>query len=286
MKRKNTRVKKQPEVNCRDKHMLYEAAVQEVDDDIRFMRRIYLKHRKRDLAFLREDFCGTAALATRFVSMNRKHRALGVDIDPEPIDWGLRHHVHRAGKAGLRLNLVCSDVLDCHRPAADAVCAFNFSYFLFRTRDSLRAYFASARKSLKPDGLLFLDAFGGLAAMTTTKDVRSIPDGRDAEGRKLSPYIYEWEHAHFDVLTHHLDCHIHFELNDGSRMDKAFTYNWRLWSLPEIREILLEAGFSRVEIYTHGFDDMGESDSRWRLRKHYENEDGWLAYIVGIKDPK
>ena len=284
MSKKKTRAKK-PEVNCRDKHTLYEAAVQEVNDDIKFMRRVYARHRGHPMSFLREDFCGTAALATRFVSMNKEHTALGVDIDPEPLDWGLRHHVHPAGAAGRRLKLVRANVLDCHRPAADAMCAFNFSYFLFKSRDQLRAYFASARRSLKPDGMLFLDAFGGLNTMTTTKDVRSIPDGRDPHGQPISPYIYEWEHAHFNVLTHDLTCHIHFELNDGSRIDKAFTYEWRLWSLPEIRELLLEAGFDEVEIYTHGFDDMGESDSTWRQRKHYENEDGWLAYIVGLKNP-
>jgi hypothetical protein len=270
---------------CRDRHVLYEAAVQDVNDDIAFMRRVYKLHRKRPLKFLREDFCGTAALAARWVSLNDAHRALGVDIDPEPLDWGLRHHIHAAGKAGHRLNLIRSDVLTCHNPKTDAICAFNFSYFLFKQRDQLRNYFASARASLSKDGMLFLDAFGGLAAMTTNKEVRSIPDARDGYGHPIAPYIYEWEHAHFDVLTHDLTCHIHFELNDGSRMNRAFSYHWRLWTLPEIREIMIEAGFDKVEIYTHGFDDMGESDSRWRKRKHYENEDGWLAYIVGIKNP-
>jgi SAM-dependent methyltransferase len=267
----------------RDRHLLYEAAVQEVNDDIRFMRRVFQKHRTRPLTFLREDFCGTAALAARWVSLNPAHRALGVDIDPEPLDWGLRYHVHRAGPAGRRLKLMRADVLDVHRPAAEAICAFNFSYFLFRTRDELRAYFASARRSLRRDGMLFLDAFGGLAAMTTTKDVRSIPDGRAPDGTPLAPYIYEWEHAHFDVLTHHLTCHIHFELADGSRIDRAFTYPWRLWTLPELRELLLEAGFDDVEIYTHGWDRDGQSDNAWRIRPHYENEDGWLAYLVGIR---
>ncbi|HMP89872.1 MAG TPA: class I SAM-dependent methyltransferase [Kiritimatiellia bacterium] len=269
---------------CHDKHALYEAAVQEVDDDINFMRRTFKRHRARPLRFLREDFCGTAKLSARWVSMHPEHRAMGVDIDPEPLDWGLRHHVHQAGEAGKRLKLVRADALMCRRPAAEAICAFNFSYFLFKTRENLRAYFASARKSLQKDGMLFMDAFGGLQAMTTNKDVRSIPDARDAFGNPMATFIYEWEHAHFDVLTHNLDCHIHFELNDGTRLDRAFTYNWRLWTLPEVREILFEAGFDRVEIYTHGWDSEGQSDNTWRLRKHYENEDGWLAYIVGIKD--
>lgn len=266
-----------------DKHALYEGAVQDVADDIRFMRRIFLRHRNRPLLFLREDFCGTASLAAKWVSLNASHTAMGVDIDPEPLDWGLRHHVHLAGQAGRRLKLLRSDVLACHRPAADAVCAFNFSYFLFKTRAQLRAYFASARQSLKKDGLLYLDAFGGMAAMTTGKDVRSVPDARNPFGEKIPTFIYEWETSHFDVLTHDVKCHIHFELPDGSRMDNAFMYDWRLWTLPEIREVLLEAGFAGVEIYTHGWKKNGESDDIWRLRKHYENEDGWLAYIVGIR---
>jgi len=280
-KQKKQRLKT-PEI-CRDKHTLYEAAVQEVNDDIRFMRRVFSRHRGRPLRFLREDFCGTAALATRWVSINKEHRAMGVDIDPEPLDWGLRHHIHAAGEAGRRLHLVRSDVLTCHRPAAEAICAFNFSYFMFKSREDLRAYFASARKSLKKDGMLFMDAFGGLKAMMTNKDVRKIPKPRDSYGQPVAPYIYEWEHAHFDVLTHDLTCYIHFELKDGTRMNRAFTYHWRLWTLPELREIMIEAGFDRVEIYTHGWDRHGQSNNQWKLRQHFENEDGWLAYLVGIK---
>lgn len=269
---------------CRDRHALYEAAVQDVDADLRFMRRLFSRHRGRPLRFLREDFCGTAKLATRWVEMNRNHRALAVDIDPEPLDWGLRHHIHKAGEAGRRLDLVRADVRKHHRPAAEVICALNFSYYIFKTRSELREYFAAARRSLKRDGLLFLDAFGGLEAMTTNKDLRSVPDGTDPFGKPLAPFIYEWEHAHFDVLTHDLTCHIHFELADGSRMERAFVYDWRLWTLPELREILLEAGFDRAEIYTHGWDHEGIADDRWVQRKRYENENGWLAYVVGIKD--
>ncbi len=268
---------------CRDRHILYEAAVQEVDDDIRFMRRVFKQHRGRAIRFIREDFCGTARLAARWVVMDPNHQAMGVDIDPEPLEFGRRFHLPSIGDAALRLSLVEADVMACHRPAADAICAFNFSYFLFKSREALRGYFASAHRALKRDGLLFLDAFGGLAAMTTNKDVRSIPDARHPQGPRIAPFIYEWEHAHFDVLTHDLTCHIHFELENGDRIERAFTYHWRLWTLPELRELLLEAGFNRVEIYTHGWDREGMANNRWRLRKRYENEDGWLAYLVGIK---
>ena len=66
-------------------------------------------------------------------------------------------------------------------------------------------------------------------------------------------------------------------------INKAFTYDWRLWTLPEIQEILVEAGFSTAEVYLHDFNDEGESDEIFRLRKTYENTQGWVAYVVGIK---
>ena len=266
-----------------DKHVLYEASVQAVEHEIGFMRRIFRHHRHRDLLHLREDFCGTALLSANWVKMNAGHRALGVDIDPEPLDWGLRHHIHPLADAGRRLQLVNANVLDCAKPLTDAVCAYNFSYYLFKQREDLRAYFVHARRCLKPDGLLFLDAFGGLEAMQRAKDTRVVSDATDPFGRKIAPFTYEWEHADFDTLSHDITCHIHFVLKNGRRMEKAFTYHWRLWTLPELREILTEAGFTRVEIYTHGWTRNGEGNNNYIQRKRYENANGWLAYIVGVK---
>jgi len=266
-----------------DKYVLYEAAVQDVAHEISFMRRVFKSTRGRKLEFVREDFCGTAKLATAWVQSGPDNRALGVDIDPEPLDWGLRNHVHRAGKAGQRIQLARSNVFEIATPRADAVCAYNFSYFLFKTSASLLSYFKHAYRCIKPDGMLFLDAFGGFQAMTTNKERRLVKGAMAAGGEKVPPFYYEWEHTHFDVLTHDLKCHIHFQLKNGRRLNKAFRYDWRLWTLPEIRELILAAGFRRAEIYTHGLDKEGEGDSRFLQRKRYENEDGWIAYEVGVK---
>jgi len=56
-----------------------------------------------------------------------------------------------------------------------------------------------------------------------------------------------------------------------------------LWTLPEIQELLIEAGFQSAEVYLHGWNKDGESDETYRRRKTYENSLGWVAYIVGIK---
>lgn len=50
----------------------------------------------------------------------------------------------------------------------------------------------------------------------------------------------------------------------------------------EIQEVLLEAGFSKAEVYLHDFDDNGESDEIVHLRKTYENVPDWSACMVGV----
>ena len=63
-------------------------------------------------------------------------------------------------------------------------------------------------------------------------------------------------------------------------MQKAFTYVWRLWTLPELRELLAEAGFSRSTVYWEDADDDGEGTGVFRPKAHAEQEQAWVAYIV------
>lgn len=267
----------------RDKHLLYEGAVQEVDADLDFMQRVCRKHTGRPPRLIREDFCGTAKLSAAWVSRNPRHLALGVDNHAPTLAWGDRHHRRPLGDAAARLTLVLDDVRAVDRPLADVTCAFNFSYSLFHRRDDLLGYFRHARSGLKPRGLMVLDAFGGIQCVQHNKETRSIPRARTPSGERIPTYIYEWEHRHFDVIHNRMVAHIHFELADGARLERAFTYDWRLWSLPELREVLLEAGFRAVEVYIHGWDAQGNADGIYRLRKTYDNEDGWIAYVVAVK---
>ena len=267
----------------RDKHLLYEGAVQEVDADLDFMQRVFRKHRGRPPRILREDFCGTAKLSAAWVGRHRANQAIGVDNHAPTLAWGERWHRSKLGPHANRMTLICDDVRSVSKPRADLLCAYNFSYSLFQTREGLRDYFRHASVGLKRDGILVMDAFGGISSVQRNKETRSIPHATTPEGEPIPTYIYEWEHRHFDVINNHLIADIHFELADGSRIERAFTYDWRLWSLPELREILLEAGFRMVEIYIHGWEKNGEADGIYRLRKTFDNEDGWIAYVVGIR---
>ena len=77
---------------------------------------------------------------------------------------------------------------------------------------------------------------------------------------------------------------IHFRFKDGSALSRAFQYDWRLWTLPEIRELLIEAGFERADVYWEGTDkETGEGTDVYRRREHAESDPAWIAYVVGVK---
>ena len=266
-----------------DLHYLYEAAVQGVETDLDFAARVFKQKNKRKPMDLREDFCGTAALACDWVKRSPKHRAWGVDIDRPTLDWGLRHNVPHVGKNAGKIELLCGDVMQAKTPPVDLVMALNFSYCIFKTRDLLRTYFKRVRSVLRKDGLFVMDLYGGTEAVDTKLEPRDVDAFIATDGTKVPAFEYIWDQDQYNVIDHHVLNYIHFKIPGIGKIEKAFTYDWRLWTLPEIQELLIEAGFSDAEVYLHGWTKDGESDDIYRRRKNYENSLGWVAYIVGVK---
>jgi hypothetical protein len=267
-----------------DLHLLYERAVQSIDADLDFAERVYREHRKKPLRVLREDFCGTAALASCWVRRDRRNRASGVDLHGPTLDWGLKEHVARmTAEEQSRLLLLQENVLTAATPPADLVLALNFSYSVFHDRAALRGYFEAARAALNDDGLLVVDAFGGTESMIESSETRQLPAAETVEGDPLPGFTYIWEQASFNVVDHRIVCHIHFKFRDGSVRKKAYTYDWRFWSLPELTEVMIEAGFRKAVTYLHGWTKDGASDGDFRKRTRFENAETWLAYVVGVR---
>ncbi|MGE4489697.1 MAG: class I SAM-dependent methyltransferase [Kiritimatiellales bacterium] len=266
-----------------DLHYFYEAAVQGVENDLDFAARVFRNKRKRKPVMLREDFCGTAALACEWVNRSPKHRAWGVDIDQPTLDWGLKHNIAYLKPGAQPPELVCSDVMTAKTPPVDLIFALNFSFCIFKTRDLLRSYFEKAREALDEDGMLVLDLYGGTEAIEAKLEPREIDKHIATDGTKIPAFTYIWDQSEYNVIDHHVVNYIHFKVPGFGKIEKAFTYDWRLWTLPEIQELLLEAGFKAAEVYLHDWTDDGESDETYRRRTRYENSLGWVAYIVGIR---
>jgi len=167
--------------------------------------------------------CGTGNTACDWVRRDSGNRAVGIDNDPEVLAWGIEHNWRAlSAEQRARVQLVQGDVQCPGSSGFDAVLAMNFSYYLFRERDRLRAYF-----------------------------------------------------------DHAMECLIHFEFPDGSRMDRAFEYQWRLWTLPELQEILAEASFRRVQVYWEGTDpETEEGNGIYEPTRQGEADAGWIAYLV------
>jgi hypothetical protein len=260
-----------------DKHDLYQRAVQEPDADIPLIQKIFRAQFSRPARALREDFCGTALLACRWVENNSDNRAWGIDIDPDPLEWGRKHNVGALQPdQAARIKLIEGDVRDIGHESVDVTVAFNFSYFLFMERDQLLAYFKSAFSALGSEGMLLLDVYGGADAQRTMEEPREVDDDLD----------YVWDQHKFDPINNRATNYIHFEFSDGSKMRRVFRYDWRLWSMPELRDLLKEAGFQHTEVYWEGTDrETGEGNDIFTRREQALDDPAWIAYIAGIRKP-
>ncbi len=267
--------KKKTMAESADRHVLYEKSVQNVAEEYKFVSKTFRKLRGRRPKSVREDFCGTASMCCEWVRRSKENTAIGVDVDPDVLSWGRQHNLSRLKpEARLRVSLLQEDVckVKTEKPV-DVVLAMNFSYQLFMTRKKLGGYFRKVRKALAKDGILFMDAFGGYEAY---REIR--------EKRKYKGFKYIWEHARYNPIDGNMLCHIHFGFPDGSKLKKAFTYDWRLWSLPELRELLDEAGFSKVTVYWEGTDPKtGEGNNIYSPATVGDADPGWVCFLVAEK---
>ena len=133
-----------------DIHELYERSVQNVEHEIEFMQKTVRSLTGRTAYLLREDFCGTASASCEWVRQGGDFQAIGVDIDPSVLDWGRENRLGRlAPEDRARVRLIESDVMDVDTPDVDILVAFNFSYFIFNTREIMRAYLRRLYAALK-----------------------------------------------------------------------------------------------------------------------------------------
>jgi hypothetical protein len=258
-----------------DHHDLYQRSVQDGPSDIEFLERVWSEvyGDQSSPVHFREDFCGTALLCSHWVQGSAERTAEGFDIDEATLEWGRENNLAPIGDAATRIRLHARDVRDAGDRPADILCAQNFSYQIFHERRELADYFRKTRQHLSDQGILVLDAFGGSEAVEELEEEREIEDGA---------FTYIWEQRSYHPATNRIECRIHFEFDDGSRMKNAFRYSWRLYSIPELRDILLEVGYREVRTYFEEFDEDGDGTGHFARSEEGEACEGWLAYLVAV----
>jgi SAM-dependent methyltransferase len=254
-----------------DKHLLYQWSVQDVDEELEFAAEQHRKRSGRTAKVLREDFCGTALAACHWVQRHPNRRAIGLDLDRETLDWALEHNVKPLGKAAERVDLRQKDVRSVTIPKADIVLAMNFSYYVFFPLAELIRYFREVRRSLTPGGIFILDSYGGWESQQILREQRKVDSPEGSFG-------YVWDQAEYDPINNRTLCHIHFKFKNGKTWEKAFTYDWRLYTPAETRDALTAAGFENVDIFWD--HDENDETSDYRPTRNAENTPGWIAYII------
>lgn len=220
-----------------DRHDLYELCVQSPADLVPFLARLH----GREPRVLREDFSGTAAIARGWAARSDEHRAIAVDCDPTVL-----RRCGFADRVELRCADACSD--EVQPDSADVIFVGNFSIGEIGERADLVRYLSRARRRLTAGGVFVCDTYGGESCLR----VGSVE--RRHAGPNGAILHHVWEQRAADPLTGRVVNALHFRVEvDGevqASFTDAFVYDWRLWSVPELRDAMREAGFASTEVHS------------------------------------
>ncbi|XP_050215194.1 uncharacterized protein LOC126666231 isoform X2 [Mercurialis annua] len=282
------------------KFLLYQQSVQSPKGDISYLHKFFLMYvGGRSPLHFQEDFCGTAFLSTEWLRSDPRRTAVGVDLDLEALNWCMENNINKVGADGYsRISLFHGNVLQPHEaellsnkclkenvqlPARDIVCAFNYSCCCLHRRADLVLYFKHVLDSLSKSGGIFaMDLYGG-----------SSSEGKLRLQRRFPNFTYIWEQAEFNIIERKTRISLHFNLpKQQKKIRHAFSYTWRLWSLPEIRDCLEEAGFKSIHFWLREMPDSEENrniegfgagrDIKYEEVETFEQVDSWNAYIVAV----
>ncbi len=232
---------------------LYELCVQSPKHVVDLLRAIH----GDEPTLLGEDFAGSGAVSRSWVAQSGQHHAWCVDRDAQSLSrcTGIDRITTRTG-----------DVMDETAPA-EVIWVGNFSIGYHHDRARLLAYLKHVRARLKPSGVFVCDTYGGETAYTIGQVHRfhPLPAQLSPDGTGGWRVRYTWEQRQADPLTGMVTNALHFRIEragiiDDERID-AFVYHWRLWSVPELRDAMQEAGFASTAVYAQ-LPDAVDGDGR------------------------
>lgn len=262
-----------------NKYLYYENSVQTPEEHVKIYGNMFRELRKAEPLTLREDFCGTFLISCAWAKSNPKRKAMGMDLDPEPVEYGKKNGLMKIKpEQRKRVNIVLQDVCKPTKQKFDIIGAANFSFNIFKTRTQLKKYFKAARASLNKNGIFNLELAGGPGFIQKAREQNSYRV-KEIGGK----YTYYWDQQTFDPITNHGLYAIHFKTPQGVMHKNCFVYDWRVWSITELRELMLECGFKDVAVYWETSDKNGDGTGEFALTKNGDNAFSWIAFVVGIK---
>lgn len=192
-----------------------------------------------------EDFSGTAATSSKWISRHRSRCATAIDLDPQ----ALTHH-----RAVRRLTKLLQDVRTAPiTPKHDIIFVGNFSIGELHDRAELQSYIARCFKRLRKGGALIIELYDGPGAWKVGTQRRII---------RLSPstrVTYTWRQCAANRATRFVINEIDFSVRTSTRttqLTRAFRYHWRLWSHTTLSNIMRSVGFDHTAIFPPRIDAL------------------------------
>jgi SAM-dependent methyltransferase len=253
------------------KFKLYEHTVQSPNWQVDYLPQFHTWLVGKAPRRFREDFCGSGKISCEWVKRSPKNTACGLDIDPETLDYAVKvNQAELTPAQKKRVTFLKQNVLKPTREKFDMIGAFNFSFFIFHERKELLKYAKAAHKSLVAKGTIFLELAGGVGFQEQNSELKTVK----IPGVGMVTQV--WEQHQYDPITQVSDFSIHFKLPDGSTMNDAFTYHWRMWQIRDLQEVLLDAGFKKTVV-------LWENDGEYLPVENAELTESWVAYVIGVK---
>ena len=176
-------------------------------------------------------FCGFGRISSELA--RRGFEVTGVDIT----EGYLKTAREDASYEKLNIEYIHSDARDFTRPDYfDAAVNLYVSFGYFSERKDDLKLVRNVYESLKAEGVFIIETLG--------KEI-AARDFIEAEWFERAGYMVLTEYEPLDSWTFLKNRWI--LIKDGVKMDKILTQ--RLYSASELRDLLFEAGFSKVEIY-------------------------------------
>lgn len=195
---------------------------------------------------LGEDFCGAAELSRAWCEHSTKARAIAADRDPEAIAHARPHP---------RLRLLTRDVFAV-KGRIDVLAALNFSVCELHERRELVRYLKHVRARLNPGGCFVCDIYGGRDAFATGTVSQRF------KGPRGESVTYRWQQRDVDPLAARVVNAMHFSVRTKRGVTQtfsdAFVYHWRLWTVAELRDAMLDAGFRSSSVYSRTADAIDQ----------------------------
>ncbi len=232
---------------------------------------------------LGEDFSAAAAVSRCWLAQVPRSTAIAADLDQACLDRA------RALCANPRLHIRRCNVLTSTPPGPkpDLIFVGNFSICEIHARKSLVAYFRRCRSRLADKGVFVCDIYGGESAFRTGHVQRM----HEVPGDDRMRIRYTWQQRHADPITAMVENALQFRVLRSNEvineLTDAFVYRWRLWSLSELREAMLEAGFARVEVFNQLPDAQDADGTTYAMpiRDPADLDDSYIVCVAAFTGP-